>query len=109
MWILSRTGRVEVNGDSMRPTLAAGDRLLVLERGGPWRRPRPGDIVVLGDPRSARPLVKRATRVVADGVVVAGDNPAESTDSRTFGAVPQSAVTGRAVYRYAPTDRAGRL
>ncbi|HEX2064345.1 MAG TPA: S26 family signal peptidase, partial [Acidimicrobiales bacterium] len=48
--------RVEVQGDSMRPTLLAGDRLLVL-RLGPVR---PGDLVVVADPRQPdRRMVKR--------------------------------------------------
>jgi hypothetical protein len=42
-------------------------------------------------------------------VLVLGDNPAASTDSRTFGAVPLAALCGRCVHRYAPIDRAGAL
>jgi signal peptidase I len=57
-WRLLR--RVEVEGDSMRPTLLAGDRLLVLRR----RRARPGHLVVLADPRQeSRLLVKRVAAV----------------------------------------------
>jgi len=90
----------------MQPFLQPGDRLLV------WgtRRIRPGDIAVATDPRDpSRTLVKRVTAVDEDGVVLQGDNPAASTDSRTFGALPPNAVKGRAVYRYAPSGRAGRL
>jgi nickel-type superoxide dismutase maturation protease len=97
---------VEVAGTSMLPTLQPGDRLLV-RRG---RRARPGDLVVLPDPRdAARVLVKRVRATRTHGVEVAGDNLGASTDSRTFGVVPRSSVLGRAVYRYAPADRAGRL
>jgi nickel-type superoxide dismutase maturation protease len=108
-WLLTRLARVEVDGDSMRPTLDPGDRLIVL-RGG---RARTGDLVVLPDPRvPARVMVKRVARVDRgpDGnvVVVRGDNPAASTDSRAFGPVPAASIRGRVVYRYLPAERRGR-
>jgi phage repressor protein C with HTH and peptisase S24 domain len=88
----------------MRPTLLAGDRLLVW-RGGPVR---PGDLVVFADPRQpARRMVKRVESVGDGGVTVTGDNPEQSTDSRVFG--PLEAVEGRPVYRYHPPGRVGRL
>lgn len=94
----------------MAPTLEAGDRLLVLLRGGPWRHPRPGDLVTCVDPRThGRKLVKRFARVTGDGAELAGDNSDGSTDSRVFGALALKTLTGRAVYRYAPSSRAGRL
>jgi nickel-type superoxide dismutase maturation protease len=106
--------RVEVGGDSMRPSLEPGDRLLAV-RG---RRVRPGQVVVVRDPAVRDPAVRRppgrllVKRVVAtDGetVTVHGDNAAHSTDSRHTGPLPRSAVRGRVVYRYAPAARAGRL
>lgn len=88
----------------MRPTLRPGDRVVAVR----CRRPRPGDVVVLSDPRLAtRTLVKRVAAVGPEGVSVVGDAPGSSTDSRTFGPAPS--VWGRVVYRYAPADRAGRL
>ena len=104
LWRL--TGRVEVRGDSMRPALEPGDRLVVV-RG---RRPRPGQVVALADPRRpGRLVVKRVADVSGAGVVVLGDNPAASTDSRQFGPVPPAAVRGRVVYRYWPESSRGRL
>ena len=105
----------------MEPTLMEGDRLLIVKPGGPWRRPRAGDIVVLNDPRAtehrrgwapgrrdrAPAFVKRLARVHSDGVELAGDNRSASTDSRMFGKVALGALAGRAVYRYAPPDRVG--
>lgn len=88
----------------MRPTLVAGDRVVAVR----CRRPRPGDLVVLPDPRRRdRTLVKRVAAVGPGGITVVGDAPAASTDSRTFGAVPS--VWGRVVYRYSPAHRVGRL
>jgi nickel-type superoxide dismutase maturation protease len=98
--------RVEVTGASMRPTLEPGDRLLVLA----WRRIRAGDLVAVADPRQpARTLVKRVGRVDNATVTVLGDDPAASTDSRSFGPLARKTVLGRAVYRYAPGERAGPI
>jgi len=103
-WALVRPRRVVVEGASMEPTLAEGDRLLVVRA---WRA-RPGDLVVLRDPReprdSRRILVKRVTSVVGDDVMVHGDNPAASTDSRAFGPVSRRALLGRVLRRYQRGD-----
>lgn len=99
--------RVEVAGDSMRPALEPGDRLLAVRTAGRVAV-RPGQVVVVRDPRlPARLVVKRAAAAGAGGVVVLGDNPEASTDSRAFG--PVERVWGLAVYRYAPAARAGCL
>jgi nickel-type superoxide dismutase maturation protease len=105
-WAGLRPRRVEVEGASMLPALLPGDRLLVLRE----RRPRPGDVVALPDPRQPdRLIVKRVTAVRDGTVTVLGDNAAASTDSRTFGAVAAGALLGRARYRYAPPERVGPL
>jgi nickel-type superoxide dismutase maturation protease len=93
---------VVVDGDSMRPALEPGDRLLVLRR-----RARPGDVVALE--HDGRVIVKRVAAVDGDDVTVLGDNAERSTDSRSFGPVARAAILGRAVYRYAPPGRAGSI
>jgi nickel-type superoxide dismutase maturation protease len=104
--LLALIGRVQVEGDSMIPTLSPGDRLVVARR----RRVRVGDIVAAHDPRGGRILVKRVSQVEPNGdVMLQGDNRSASTDSRQFGAVARSAILGRIVYRYAPAARAGRI
>lgn len=104
--------RLVVHGASMAPTLVPGDRLLVRR----WPTGlAPGALVVVADPRSPdarspdRLVVKRVAAVDAAAVTVLGDNPAASTDSRAYGALPRAAVRGRVVYRYAPASRAGSL
>jgi signal peptidase I len=54
-------------------------------------------------------MVKRVALVDGDTVTLLGDNPDRSTDSRAFGPVNRERVRGRAVYRYWPVDRRGRL
>jgi nickel-type superoxide dismutase maturation protease len=107
-WALRLAGvrRVVVEGTSMLPTLAPGDRLLIRR----VARPAPGDLVALADPRlPARLLVKRVAVVDGDRVALRGDNPARSTDSRVFGTVPMTSLRGRVVRRYAPAGRRGRV
>ena len=94
--------RVAVAGRSMLPTLHPGDWCLVV-RGAPVQ---PGRVVVLERPdRPGLLVVKRVRGRRPDGWWVEGDNPAESDDSRLFGAVPADAVLGRVVWRYHPLRR----
>lgn len=115
LWILAcgvavavtRLDRVTVTGLSMAPTLVPGDRLLVLRT----RRVRVGDIAVVRDPRDPSfEVVKRVVGLDRDGAVeIRGDHAAVSTDSRAYGPVPRSLLVGRAIYRYAPPTRTGRI
>ena len=99
--LLTLVRRVEVDGLSMVPTVAPGDRLLVVRV--PRGRSRPGDVVVVPDPRRPRRLlVKRVVSATARDLVLEGDNTGASTDSRVFGPAPRRQVWGRAVYRYHP-------
>ncbi len=103
-WAVVRPRQVVVEGRSMEPTLAPGDRLLVVRA----RHLHPGDVVAVRDLTEARRvLVKRISAVLEDEIVVRGDNPEASTDSRSFGPVPSGAVLGRVVCCYVPSWRAG--
>lgn len=98
--------RVQVHGPSMLPALGDGDRLLVRVT----RRVRPGDVVVVRDPATpSRLVVKRAAELRQGAVIVLGDNPSESRDSRSFGPVRRDLIVGRAWWRYHPPSRAGRV
>ena len=90
----------------MRPALEPGDRLLVLRTA----HVRTGDMVALVDPREPdRLVIKRVASCSSSELMVLGDNPAASTDSRTFGPVSRNALRGRDVYRYFPVERRARL
>jgi signal peptidase I len=102
---------VTVLGVSMEPTYRSGDRLLV--RRSRLKAIRTGQIVVVqltpGDSTAGR-LVKRAVAVPGDPVppqipisdqvvpegrlLVLGDNPARSNDSRRLGYIPADALIG---------------
>lgn len=98
-----------VQGRSMVPTLQPGDRLLVESWTYRQRPPRPGEVVLAADPRRPRrELAKRVAAVDAESLTLVGDG-ARSTDSRTFGAIPLEKVKWRALARYWPLRRAGRI
>jgi nickel-type superoxide dismutase maturation protease len=93
----SRMLRLRIEGVSMVPVLAPGDRVLVLRTD----RITVGDIVVFADPDGTEEvLVKRVTGVDRSSVRVEGDNSGTSRDSRHFGPVPRSAVIGRVLWCY---------
>lgn len=74
----------------MMPTFLPGEVLTALRR---WRRVRPGDVVVVRDPRDAeRWLLKRCTGRSGTMLDLRGDNAGASTDSRAFGLVPSRDV-----------------
>jgi signal peptidase I len=101
---------VTVEGVSMRPTYSPGDRLLVRRGGlGALRRGQAVVVTAVG-PVDVPAFVKRVAalpgdpvpagipvpdRVVPPGrLLVVGDNPAASHDSRAVGYFPASSVVG---------------
>jgi len=94
---------VRVSGTSMIPTLDDGD-IVIITRG-----PRPGDrdVVLVPHPfKRSVSILKRIAAITENGrVELRGDNPDESTDSRTFGSVPIEYIKGKAVCRLKRNDR----
>ena len=107
----ARWSVLRVSGPSMAPALRDGDFVLV-RRTRPGRI-RPGDVVVARHP--ARPpgrellVIKRATRREGAGWWLLSDNEFVTSDSREFGAVPDSAVLARAVLRLRDPCRIARI
>lgn len=110
-----------VQGDSMRPTLVPGQRIAIAPLTGP---PPRGALVVVRRPTSqveGEPLevVKRVaalpgervrlagteTTLAADEYLVLGDNPAHSTDGRSFGPVHSEDIVGVVRFAYWPPRR----
>ena len=86
-----------VNGDSMRPALAHGDRVLYQ----PTRGCRVGDVVLAAHPFVAgQTIIKRVEAFDDEGrVLLRGDDPLASSDSRGFGSVSPDAILGRVTCR----------
>lgn len=97
-----RFGRFEVAGSSMSPAYNEGDWLLVDLHAFRRRLPRPGEAIIIRDPRDpSRRLIKRVRAITLHGELdVRGDNPDESTDSRTFGPVSPELLVGRVSRRF---------
>ena len=75
----------------MEPGLPHGTIVLVR----PTHSIKPDDIVLCRHPfKMDTRIVKRAVKSDKNGLFVAGDNPPQSTDSRSFGVVPWVHVIG---------------
>jgi len=81
----------------MWPTLKAGDTVLVK----PTLTPVAGDIVLANHPyKSSVKIVKRVAEILPDGaLILRGDNPLESSDSRSFGSISKRDVIGKVISR----------
>lgn len=97
---LGKRWRVQVDGNSMLPTLRAGEDVIV----HPIPRSTkifPGDIIVCRHPQKPHlRLIKRVTESFYDGsCYVLSDNASEGTDSRAFGVVSRGLILGRVTSR----------
>ncbi len=96
MWLrLGRLTGFRVAGNSMKPTLADGDIVLL----SPSKEFRTGDIVLARHPfKQSVKILKRIESIMSNGnYFLAGDDPAESTDSRSFGAIHAKDIIGKVV------------
>lgn len=115
LFVLRRLVVVTVVGMSMAPTYEPGERVLV--RRAPAHALRRGQVVVFEEPgRTGEWMIKRVAAVAGDSVpseladrpeaavpagriVVLGDNPNGSLDSRKIGYVPGDRVLGIVIRR----------
>jgi signal peptidase I len=92
--------RIVVDGVSMIPTYQPGEYVWALRR---WRPLRADIVVVVALPGDiSREIMKRVESVTGDTAWLTGDNSNASTDSRSFGAVSNKAITW-VVYPQRPT------
>jgi nickel-type superoxide dismutase maturation protease len=97
LFFLGRRRGFLVEGDSMLPALKNGDAVLI----NPKAKAATGDIVLANHPyKESVKILKRVKRFNKKGdLYLVGDNLKESTDSRTFGAVPLKYLIGKATCR----------
>jgi nickel-type superoxide dismutase maturation protease len=97
LWALRRRLRLRVTGDSMLPTLMAGDLVLVDNSAYRHDLPVPGDVVVVRHPyQKDLIIIKRVTAVTPEGrITVRSDNPRVGSDSRQFGTLAPGRLIGR--------------
>ena len=114
--LLLATRRMVVEGRSMLPAYAPGDRVLVSRVAYLRSKPQVGDVVVVRQPGGdGRIDLKRiaagpggsvsssqdGARILGpDEWSVLGDNAAESTDSRHLGPVRTRDIAGKVLLRY---------
>ncbi|MEY9871803.1 nickel-type superoxide dismutase maturation protease [Streptacidiphilus sp. MAP12-33] len=97
--VTGKFGVLLVDGPSMAPTLAHGDRLLCHY----GARVRAGSVVVAQHPlRQDLLVVKRAVEHREAGWWLLSDNSAVESDSRDYGPVPDELILGRVLLRYTP-------
>ena len=77
----------KILGQSMSPTLKEGQRVFVNHLAYFFKKPQIGDLIAAKDPRDGKVLIKRISKKEKGKYFLLGDNPAHSTDSRTFGMI----------------------
>lgn len=96
-------GLYRVDGDSMSPSLIAGDYVITWRL--PARRLRPGQIVVADHPKLGR-IIKRIDQTTKDGhIVLSGDNRLASTSSEDIGLLPAQRLRGVVIYHIRTPDK----
>ena len=100
--VLGSRWAVRVSGNSMRPALENNDIVLVRRAG----KIAVGDIVLAAHPfKTSVTILKRVTAIDEAGrIELHGDDPTESSDSRSFGAIPRKHIQGKVVSRLKRAD-----
>lgn len=84
---------IKVIGSSMVPTFLPGQFILVSPLPYLYSEPKIGDVIVAM--QAKRMVVKRIQYIDETSVFVVGDNPKESTDSRTSGKISRQDIIAK--------------
>ena len=92
--LIGKRKRFCVNGDSMSPCLKNSEEILIKQS----KNLKIGDVVLANHPfKKSVKILKRISEIDTNGkCFLIGDNPNESTDSRTFGAISLNEILGKA-------------
>ena len=92
---------LKVSGNSMLPSFAPGDKVLIKYRSSDLQPIHSGEVVLIE--RDGELMLKRIVRYEIGGhtgqgmVTVEGDNKKETIDSRHWGAIPSRFVKGKVI------------
>ncbi|NJR70424.1 MAG: nickel-type superoxide dismutase maturation protease [Synechococcales cyanobacterium CRU_2_2] len=100
-WCLGRRSRLRVVNRSMLPVLQPGDEVLIDPRAYGDCLPQVGDRVVALHPHQPGLRIIKCIAAVRDSeCFLVGENPAQSSDSRSFGWVQVDLLQGKVVCRF---------
>ena len=109
LWLIRRRRLFRVTGESMTPTLTVGAVVMLDPQAYRKQIPQEHEIVVARHPRqTGLQIVKRVGAVIEGPIesgnprallILASDNAAAGSDSRTFGPVELDLVLGKVVSR----------
>jgi len=109
------TGRYQVHGQSMEPSLHDGQYLIASKVVYWLRSPERGDVIVLDPPneQSEIPYISAPPGYTGNWIVteeqyfVLGDNRNNSSDSHAWGLLPREQILGKAIFSYWPPETWG--
>ena len=89
--------KMTVRGQSMTPFVVDGQSVAINKLAFKIKNPRVGDVVLVQHPHRNIMLLKRITHIQNNTYFVTGDNPAHSTDSRSFGYIDKKYIIGKVI------------
>ena len=81
----------------MEPVLHENERVIVSCIPYLFMQPKRGDLVIFKHPKTGKLSVKRVIRRSGTDYFLAGENKADSSDSRSFGLITISAILAKVV------------
>lgn len=81
-----------IMGDSMMPAFRPGQIVLACRT----QRPKVGSVIIIR--QNGLEKIKRLAKNRPGEIYVLGDNPTNSTDSRSLGWLPQAAIKARVIW-----------